>query len=117
MTRQIFAAAIIALSAGLPAHAEQFAVRINDSFVGASAGLLETLKIIELETFTVNGAHYVVLEAPSDAYVEAYVLAIHQTAVELNSLDADWLNPVVAGLPLDQRLGFLRPVACNYCTG
>ncbi len=117
MTRQIFAAAVIALSAGLPAHAEQFAVRINASFVGASAGLLETLKIAELETFTFNGAHYVVLDAPSDAYVEAYVLAIGRTAAELNSLDADWLNPVVVGLPLDQRLGFLRPVACGFCSG
>ncbi|WP_112320288.1 hypothetical protein [Oceanibium sediminis] len=117
MNRTAFTATLtgLALLAVLPARAEQFAVRIGSAFDGATPGLLATLKITEIDIFTLGGDHYLILDAPAAAYVEAYVQAIGRDAVELNALDADWTHPGVAEMPLDKRLRFLRKLSCDYC--
>lgn len=116
MIRNFAASSALALTIALPAHAEQFAVQLDGTYDGASTNLMETLKISELETFTENGAQYVVLEAPNDGYVEAFVLAIGRKALALHVLEANWNNPVMKDLSISQRLGFLRAIACEFCT-
>ncbi|MDU8912327.1 hypothetical protein [Aestuariicoccus sp. MJ-SS9] len=116
MTRPFIPAAILALFAALPAAADQFAVRIDHAYGGASPQLLEVLKVSEIESFSENGRHFVVLEAPGEAYVEAFFHAIGRNALELNALDADWTNPAMQHLSIAQRLGFLREIDCGFCT-
>lgn len=117
MSRTILAATVtgFALMASLPAHADQFAVRVNSEFKGATPELLSTLRITEVDNFAVGGNFYLILEAPDVAYVEAYVFAIHRIAVELHALDANWIHPTVAGMPIDEKIGFLRRLACSFC--
>jgi hypothetical protein len=109
-------AALLALSFALPASADQFAVQIDAAYEGASPKLMETLGISEVESFTENGAHYVVLDAPSEAYVEAFFFAIRREALELSRVDADWTNPAMQHLSVAERLGFLRVIDCGFCT-
>ncbi len=116
MTRTFFPAALLALSVAIPAQADQFAVRLDAAYQGASSGLMDTLKVSEIESFTEAGSHYVILEAPNDAYVEAFFLAIGRTALELNRLEADWTMPAMDNLSIAQRLGFMRPITCDFCT-
>lgn len=115
MIRQALAAAILAFAVGLPAHAKQFAVRLDGPYYGASGGLLEKLKISVIESFTDNGAHYLILDARNDAYVEAFLYALGHKAIALNSLEANWTAPAFTDLPLAKRLQFLRPVECEFC--
>ncbi len=109
-------AAILASLVAMPASADQFAVQINDAYDGASPKLMEVLKVSEVETFSEDGRHYVVLEAPDEAYVEAFFHAINREALELHALDADWTNPTMQHLSIAQRLGFLRAIDCGFCT-
>lgn len=109
-------AALFAFAITMPATAEQFAVEIDEVYEGASPGLMETLKVSEVESFSQDGSHYVVLEAPNEAYVEAFIIAIHRDALELSVVDADWTNPTMQHLSVAQRLGFLREVDCGFCT-
>ena len=116
MTRSYIASSLLALAIAAPAQAEQFAVQLNTAYDGANPKLMETLKITEVESFSENGAHYVVLDAPNAAYVEAFILAIAPDAIEMNALDADWSNPAMNNLSIAQRLGFLRAIHCAFCT-
>ena len=118
MNRTILAATVTGLTllASHPGRADQFAVRISSAFDGASSGLLTSLRVTEVDNFTVNGEFFLILDAPDEAYVEAYVFAIGRRAIELNALDADWTHFTVAEMPLETRLGFLRPLACNFCS-
>ena len=116
MTRTFIASIAAAIALALPAHAEQFAVQIDAAYDGASPMLMETLKISEIESFSESGAHYIVLDAPSDAYVEAFFHAIGRKAIQLNVLEANWENPTMENLSRAQRLGFLRAIACDFCT-
>lgn len=117
MTRDITASAILGLVATLPAQADQFAVRLDAAFDGASADLLAALDITLIEGFSENDADYLVLDAPSEAHVEAFLYAIERDARELHALDADWSNPVMRELTASQRIGFLRAMECEFCTG
>lgn len=116
MKRPTILAALFAFSIGMPATAEQFAVQIDAAYEGASPRLMEALKVSEVESFSEDGSHYVVLDAPSEAYVEAFFFAIHREALELNVVDADWTNPTMQHLSVAQRLGFLREIDCGFCT-
>lgn len=116
MTRNLITACAFTLSIALPAEAEQFAVQLDAAYDGASAKLMETLRVSEIAHFSDNGAHYIVLDAPSDAYIEAFVLAIAREAISLHVLEANWSNPVMEDLSMAQRLGFLRRITCEYCT-
>lgn len=116
MKRSTVFAALIALSFAVPATAEQFAVKIDGAYEGASPRLMETLKVSEVESFSENGSHFVVLDTPNEAYVEAFFLAINRKALELNMVDADWTNPTMQHLSVAQRLGFLREIDCAFCT-
>ena len=117
MTRNIVLTTALVLAAALPASAEQFVVQVDSPYDGASERLQETLKVSEVEAFSENGAHYVILEAPNEAYVEAFFLAIQPKAIELNVLEADWTRPAMAELSMSQRLGFLKPIDCDFCAG
>lgn len=116
MKRPTILAALFAFTVAMPATAEQFAVQIDEAYEGASPKLMETLRVSEVESFSEDGSHYVVLEAPNEAYVEAFFLAIHREALELHVVDADWTNPSMQHLSIAQRLGFLREVDCGFCT-
>jgi hypothetical protein len=116
MTRQILTASMLALLAGLPASADQFVVRLAEAPRGASDDLKNTLHVSEIDSFSENGAHYVIIDAPGEAYVEAYYFAIHQDPAELYMLDANWTTPAFSSLPIEQRLDFLHSVDCDFCT-
>ena len=116
MKRTIIPATLVALFAALPATAEQFAVQIDAAYEGANPKLMKELRVSEVESFSENGSHYVVLEAPNEAYVEAFFFAIHREALELHVVDADWTNPTMQHLSIAQRLGFLRAIKCEFCT-
>ncbi len=116
MKRHTIPAALFVFAMALPATAEQFAVQIDAAYEGASPKLKEALKVYEVESFSANGSHYVVLDAPNEAYVEAFFFAINREAIELNVVDADWTNTTMQHLSLAQRLGFLRAINCNFCT-
>lgn len=116
MTRQTLAAALLAITAGLSANAEQFAVHLDGPYQGASAALAANLKISIIDSFTDDGANYLILDAPSGAYVEAFLYALGRSAVELNRLEANWTAPAFASLPLAKRLEFLQPIECEFCS-
>lgn len=116
MFQQVFTAAALSIGLAMPAVAEQFAVRLDGPYPGASAGLTEELKISVIDSFTANGAHYLILDAPSDAYIETFIYALHREAIELNALEVNWTAAALADLPLAKRLQFLRPVDCEFCT-
>lgn len=109
-------AILLALATALPATADQFAVQIDKEYPGASQKLMDVLKISEVESFSENGDHYVVIDAPDEAYVEAFFHAIHLKAIELHTLEANWTNPTMQHLSIGQRLGFLREIDCTFCT-
>lgn len=116
MIRTLIPAAVLALTIGLPAQADQFAVQLDAVFDGASPKLMDALKVSEIARVSESGMHYVILDAPSEAYVEAFILAIGREAVTLNALEANWNNPVMDELSTEQRLRFLRVITCESCT-
>lgn len=116
MTYKITLATIVAaLLSVTAASAEQYVARIDQTFQGPSAALLDALKIVEIDTFEHGGFSYIVVEAPNEGYIEAYFLAINVTPTELHMLQADWTAPGLSGLSLEQRLPFLRPAPCGFC--
>jgi hypothetical protein len=98
------------------ASADQYVARINAPFQSGSAELLSALKIVEIDAFEHDGASYIVIEAPDDGYVEAYFFALHRAPESLYKLQADWVASGLSGLPLQQRLPFLTPSHCGFCT-
>lgn len=116
MFRRFAAVTAVSFAFTLPAQADQFAVQLDASYEGASVKLMETLKVTEVEVFTEGDAHYVVLDAPDEAYVEAFILAIGREAVALNVLEANWTNPAMQHLSISQRLGFFRAIECESCS-
>ena len=116
MFRKLATATAILFTIALPVQADQFAVQLDAPYDGANASLMETLKISEVEAFSEGNAHYVVLDAPNEAYVEAFVLAIGRDAVGLNTLEANWSNPSMQHLSIARRLGFFRAITCEFCS-
>ena len=98
------------------ASADQYAARIDTPFHGASAELLDALKIVEIDVFEHGGATYIVVEAPDEGYVETYFFALRRAPEQLYLLQADWLASGLSGLSLEQRLPFLTPAHCGFCT-
>lgn len=96
--------------------ADQYVAKIDATFQGASASLLEALKVVEIEIFDHEGAKYIVVEAPDEGYVKAYFFAVHRVPEELYLLQADWMASGLSGLSLEQRLPFLTQVTCDFCT-
>ena len=107
------AAACLAMSA---AAADQFVARIDAPFQSGSAELLGAIKVVEIDAFEHDGASYIVIEAPDEGYVEAYFFALHIAPEGLYKLQADWVASGLSGLPLEQRLPFLTPEYCGFCT-
>lgn len=116
MTRTFLPAALLALATALPVQAEQFAVRLEAAYGGANDRLKDALRITEIDRVSDGAAHYVILDAPDEGYVEAFFYAIGQEPVALHALEADWTVPAMKALSLSQRLGFLRAIACDFCT-
>ena len=109
-------AAVVAVTSSA-AFAEQFAVEIDAPFDCATKALMETLHVSEVESFSAGGAHYVVLDAPGEAWVEAFFHAVGHRAITLNVVEADWLRPAMQALSLSERMEFLTPVPCEFCAG
>lgn len=116
MFRKLATATAILFTIALPVQADQFAVQLDAPYHGANASLMETLKISEVEAFSEGTAHYLVLDAPDEAYVEAFIFSIGRTAIGLNALEANWSNPTMQHLSMAQRLGFFRAIACEFCS-
>lgn len=117
MPRHILAAAALSLCAALPASAEQYVVRLDTAYSGASPGLLAALKVTEIQSFTESGADYVVLDAPNKAYLQAFFYALPQHPVALNAVEGDWTAPDTAGMAITDRMALLRPEPCDFCQG
>ena len=115
MTRKFLTAACFTIFAATGAFADQFVVQLDSAYENASENLKDLLKISEVESFSTDGKHYVILDAPSEAYVEAFFIAIHRQALELSVLEADWSRPVMSELSMSQRLDFLEPIECEFC--
>ena len=98
------------------ASADQFAIRTNKPVSGASAGLLETLDIREIEAVEINGAHYILINAKDEGYAEAYIFAHGIDAKALYRLEADWTGPGLSSLPLEARGAFFKETICEFCT-
>ncbi len=98
------------------ASADQYVARINAPFQSGGAELLGALKVVEIDAFEHDGASYIVIEAPDEGYVEAYFFALHIAPEGLYKLQADWVASGLSGLPLEQRLPFLTPEYCGFCT-
>jgi len=117
MTRKLaYSLALATALAATAAAADQYVVRIDAPYAPASAGLLESLKIDEIDAFTRDGANYVVIGAPGEAHIEAYFYAIKRHPLALYKLVSDWTAAGFAGLPLEQRMPFLAPEPCGFCT-
>ena len=117
MTHNFIPATIVAtLLSVTAASADQYVARIDEPFKGASAALLDTLSIVEIDAFEHGGSTYIVVEAPDEAYVEAYFFALHIRPTELHVLQADWTASGLLGLSLEQRLPFLTPTTCGFCS-
>ncbi len=117
MTRNTIQATIVAtLLAATAATADQYVARLDAPFDGASDQLLEALKIVAIDAFEHEGFHYIVVEAPDEGYIEAFFYAIGRAPKELHVLQADWTASGLSGLSLEQRLPFLTPAHCGFCT-
>ena len=111
MSGKLFTAALFAALFAAPAMAEQFVVQLNTPFDGANEMLLKNLQIVEVDSYTLDGAHYMVIEAPDVAYLESYFYAIRIRP------KAVYGRPDVSALSLKQRLPFLTAVPCEFCAG
>ena len=115
MFMKLLTAAAIATLVAAPALAEQYVAQLDAPFDGASEMLLKNLKIVEIDSYTLNGAYYMVIAAPDEGYLEAYFYAVHRRPIALYALGADWTGPGLAALSLEQHLPFLSPIPCEFC--
>lgn len=115
MTLKILTAAGLALLTASAASAEQFVVQLDGVYQSGDLDLQKALKVSEIATFTEGGRHYLILDAPNDAYIESYLMATHNKVTELGVLDADWTKPVMSELTVTQRLRFSTPIECEIC--
>ena len=118
MTRKVLATTALAtLLAASAAGAEQYVVQIGAPYEGAATGLLDTLRISEIDAFdTADGRHFVVIDAPNEAYVEAFFLAINVTPSALHTVGGDWTGPALSAVPMETRWLFLSEANCGFCS-
>ena len=109
--------AAASLSAATPGIADQYLVTLNAPMEGVSDRLLRTLKIDVLDKMSHDDQHIVVLEAPSDAYLETFFNTTSITPVALDHLSVDWTSPAMAGIDTVAKLRFGAPMACGFCAG
>lgn len=109
------AIALIVATTGA-ASADQFAIQTDKPVSGASQGLLETLDIREIDALEINGAHFIVLEAKNEGYVEAYIFGRRIDAKALYRLEADWTGAGLSSLPVEARGAFFLETICEFCT-
>lgn len=116
MFRKLLSAAILAPVLAQSAQADQFVIQTREPVVGASDRLLETLHIREVDAVEINGAHFLVIDARSEGYVEAYVFTMDIDAVGLFRLEEDWDGAGLSSLPMEAREPFLHETQCDFCT-
>lgn len=116
MFRKLLSAAILAPVLAASAHADQFAIQTTEPVVGASEQLLETLHIREVDAVEINGAHFLVIDARDEGYVEAYVFAMNINAKVLYRLQEPWDGAGLSSLPMEAREPFLHETQCDFCT-
>jgi hypothetical protein len=116
MFRKLLSAAILAPVLAVSAQADQFAIHTAEPAIGASDRLLETLHIREVDAVEINGAHFIVIEARDEGYVEAYVFAMRIDAKGLYRLEEDWDGAGLSSLPMEAREPFLHETRCDFCT-
>ncbi|MHA6344396.1 hypothetical protein [Roseivivax sp. CAU 1761] len=115
MTPTPAAIALVLATTGA-ASADQFAIRTDEPVTGASQGLLATLDVREIDAVEINGAHFIVLEAKNEGYVEAYIFGHGIDAKALYRLEADWTGAGLSSLPVDARGAFFEETICEFCT-
>jgi len=110
-----FAALVTGIAASA-AMADQYVAQLDAPMAKASAGLLENLKIVEIDAFTHDGTHYVVIEAPNEAYLEAYFYAMSRSPKALHTLGPDWNASGLSSSQLEQQLPILAFASCGFCS-
>jgi hypothetical protein len=108
-------AAAILIAATSSAAADQFAIQTDGPVAGASNPLLATLHIREVAAVEINGAHFIVIDARDEGYVEAYVFAMNIDATSLYRLEEDWDGAGLSSLPMEARVPFLHATVCEFC--
>lgn len=116
ITRLTQTAITVVFATACAASADQFAIRTNEPLSGANKGLLEALDVREIEAVEMNGAHFLVLEAKNEGYVEAYIFGRGIDAKALYRLEADWTGAGLSSLPVDARATFFEETICEFCT-
>ena len=109
--------ALLFLSLPAAVVADQFVIKLDAPLTGEDTALRETLGITEIERFVSGEVSFVVLDAQSDAYVEAYLYAkgvspIGISAVEfINSPQVGGAEPA-APVAADEMTTFVieRPI-------
>ncbi|MCU4654972.1 hypothetical protein N8I71_19200 [Roseibacterium sp. SDUM158016] len=109
-------AALAAVSAlAGTAQADQFLVQLTAPLPTVSDALLASLKTEQVDAFAHGDTHYVVLEAPGEAYLESLFYAARANAVSIAHLPFDWTGEAMSELALDDRMRFSAPMACGFC--
>ncbi|MDG1117488.1 MAG: hypothetical protein P8N72_10200 [Flavimaricola sp.] len=111
----IMSAATALVLAG-PAAADQYIISLSEPLDGVSTGLLDTLKIAVVDSFAYQGENFAVIEAPNDAYLEAFFSAITTTPVSLRQLPIDWTGEAMAAIDTSARLRFGDLITCGFCS-
>ncbi len=109
-------AAVAMLTYPVTAVAEQYAIEAPTTVTAASAGLLETLKIKLIDAVAINGRYFTILEAPNEAYLEAFVRATNARPLAMYVLEADWAGAGLTSLPIEAREPFLLLAPCAFCS-
>jgi hypothetical protein len=77
--------------------------------------LLATLHIREVDAVEINGAHFIVIDARDEGYVEAYVFAMNIDATSLYRLEEDWDGAGRSSRPREARVPCLHATVCEFC--
>lgn len=109
-------ATVALLATPVAVLADQYAIETQTAVSKTSARLLDALKIELIDAVEIQGRHFTIIEAPNEAYVEAFVLATHVSPVALYSLEADWKGAGLNSLPVEARAPFLLSSPCDYCS-
>ena len=112
--------AIIAVGTALvlagPAAADQYIVALSAPLDGVNTRLLDSLKIDIVDIFAHQGENFAVIEAPNDAYLEAFFNAISTAPLSLRQLPVDWEGEAMAAIDTSSRLRFGALMNCDFCS-
>ena len=108
-------AAIFAVLFAKSASAQQFILTLDAPLEGVSDALYRSLNVSPVDAFEVNGVHYVVLDAASEASVETLFSTYGTWPIAMSVVDGDWAD--FSALSSEKKLLNTTPVHCRFCLG